>query len=387
MDNLIWKLIDFITVMELSQAVLLIFILLVMKKNKKANVFFAAFMLILSLNFFSMFFYETGFKTISYIFAVISIPGIALTGVFIYFYTMFMTGLMESLKPRHLVHSIVYIFCLCLFLLITGINNLDNESKEIRNTFFAVLSAGFINSLVYIYYTMRILKRYYNNIENYYSDLERMNLNWLKLITSLSFLALFIWCISFWFCHFEMFPKSEMTISLDILMLIAIIFITAYYIINQPEIFRQNLEMNHEIEEAESPAGTEKYARQSIDENMQDEYLAKLEAYMEEKKPYLDENITIKDLSDDIGIPSHHLSIAINNRLGKNFYTFINEYRIREALSILDDPVNLDASIIAVAFRAGFNSKSTFNSVFKKITGKTPTEYRSASPSESGLAS
>ena len=170
-------------------------------------------------------------------------------------------------------------------------------------------------------------------------------------------------------------------------MLIAIIFITAYYIINQPEIFRQNLEMNHEIEEAESPAGTEKYARQSIDEKTQDEYLAKLKAYMEEKKPYLDENITIKDLSDEIDIPSHHLSIAINNRLGKNFYTFINEYRIKEALSILDDPVNSDASIIAVAFRAGFNSKSTFNSVFKKITGKTPTEYRSASPSESGLAS
>jgi AraC-like DNA-binding protein len=109
--------------------------------------------------------------------------------------------------------------------------------------------------------------------------------------------------------------------------------------------------------------------------------------FMYENKPYLNENITIKDLSCEINIPSHHLSIVINNRLGKNFYTFINDYRIKEALSILDDPENSDASILAIAFRAGFNSKSTFNSVFKKITGKTPSEYRSTPGLRSELAS
>jgi len=379
---------DFLTIAEFSQAVLLIFILSVMDKNKKANIFFAAFLFIFSLNYFSFFIFRLEIKIISFTLAAISLPGISITGVFIYFYALSITGLLEKFRFRQLIHFGIYFASLIFFIIIIyTTDGVPRESPSFHKALFTMISIGLINSISYIAYTIIVLNRYYNRIENYYSDLDKMNLKWLMRLTPLSFIALAFWCINFWFSHFGIIQKNPLSLGANIIILIIIIFITAYYLINQPEIFRQNIEMNHEIEDSDNSAGTEKYARQNIDDRMQDEYLIRLQTFMNEQKPYLDENITIKDLADELQIPSHHLSIVINNRLNKNFYTFINEYRIKEAAQILDDPENSEANIIAIAFRSGFNSKSTFNSVFKKITGQTPSEYRSRNNFKSELAS
>lgn len=388
MDGFFLKLLDFLTIAQFSQALLLIFILLVMDKNKKANIFFAAFLFILSTNFFSFFLFKYKIKILSTVFASLSLPGISIIGVFLYFYALSITGLLEKFKPRHLLHFTIYFMSLLFFL--TVIHKTSGEPEppvSIKNAIFIMMTIGLVNSILYIFYTMTILHRYYHKIENYYSDLEMMNLGWLGRIIPLSFLTLIIWCIGFWFAYLGIIPKSHIVIGFTIVMLTIIIFVTAYKIINQPEIFRQNIEMVHETEDPEDSAGTEKYARQSIDDRMQDEYLEKLNFYMYEQKPYLDENITIKDLAEELEIPSHHLSIVINNRLNKNFYTFINEYRIKESQQILKDPGNSDASILSIAFKSGFNSKSTFNTTFKKITGLTPTEYRESAIPKSMLAS
>ena len=388
MEEPMRQFLDFLALAEFSQATLLIFILLVMDRNRRAKLFFATFIFILSSNFFLFYLFKTGFKYPALVFAAFSIPGISLSGVFIYFYTLFVTGLLEKFSKRHLAHFVVYFVSLILFivLLLTS-TDFPERSHHFKKYMFLIINIGLVNSIIYIVYTIIILGRYYHKIENYYSDLERMSLNWLKRITTLAFIALLFWCVGFWFSHLNIIPRNPAAMALNIIMLIIIIFITAYYLINQPEIFKKNIEMEHSIDDSERESVAEKYARQSIDESMQDDYLARLNNYMSDHKPYLEENITIKDLAEEIGIPAHHLSIVINNRLNKNFYTFINEYRIKEAVSILDDPHNSDASIIAVAFRSGFNSKSTFNSVFKKITGFTPSEYRNRSSFRSELAS
>lgn len=388
MDNSFMQLLDFLTVAEFSQAVLLIFILFVMEKNKKANIFFAAFLFILSSNFFSFYLLNFNIKISSYIFALLALPGISITGVLVYLYVLFMTGLLEKFTLKYFLHFIIYFISVAFFTI--AVYNLDGvplESLSFRKTVFIIMSIGFVNSISYTVYTMIILKKYYNKIENYYSDIERISLRWLMRLTTLSFIALAFWCIGFWFAHLGIIPKSPVGMALNIIMLIVIIFITAYHLINQPEVFRQNIEMNQVIESTENSSVTEKYAKQSIDERMQDEYMSKLNSFMVEHKPYLEENITIKDLAEDMGIPSHHLSIVINNRLNKNFYTFINEYRIKESQEILKNPDNYDASILSIVFKAGFNSKSTFNTTFKKITGLTPTEYRESIILKSGLTS
>ncbi|HOP63729.1 MAG TPA: helix-turn-helix domain-containing protein [Spirochaetota bacterium] len=380
--------IDFLAVTEFSQAILLIFILLVMEKNRKANIFFAAFLFIVSSNFFSFYLLKAGLKYPATVFAVLSIPGLSIAGVFIYFYALFVTGLLEKFRKLHLVHFIPYAVVLAAFsVLLLNTPEFPDRSHNFKRIMSVIISTGLVVSISYIAYTIVLLGRYYKKIENYYSAPERASLNWLKRITSLSVLALTFWCLGFWFAHLRIIPRSHAGMVINIIIWTVIIFITAYYLINQPEVFRKNIEMEQAVEDGEDSALSGKYARQSIDDRMQEQYFEKLSQYMDEHKPFLDENISIKDLAEEVDIPPHHLSIVINNRLNKNFYTFINEYRVREASAILDDPENAGASIIAVAFRSGFNSKSTFNSVFKKMTGYTPSEYRNRGALRSELAS
>ena len=97
---------------------------------------------------------------------------------------------------------------------------------------------------------------------------------------------------------------------------------------------------------------------------------------METQKPYLDGNLTILDLAAATGIPRHHITQVLNERHKRNFFTFINEYRIKEVIEKFGDPKFNNYTILAIAMDAGFNSKTTFNSFFKTQTGQTPSEYR-----------
>jgi AraC-like DNA-binding protein len=119
-----------------------------------------------------------------------------------------------------------------------------------------------------------------------------------------------------------------------------------------------------------------KYERSGLKESDAEKYLNRLLRYMETKKPYLDVDLTIQDIAQALNIPRHYLTQVINEKLNKNFYQFINEYRVEEVKSLLKDIDYHKYTMTAIAFEAGFNSKSAFNSVFKEITGMTPSEYR-----------
>tara|TARA_B100001939_G_scaffold297761_1_gene272410 strand:+ start:9898 stop:10896 length:999 start_codon:yes stop_codon:yes gene_type:complete len=119
-----------------------------------------------------------------------------------------------------------------------------------------------------------------------------------------------------------------------------------------------------------------KYAKQSLKPSDASRYLRVLKECMESKKPFKEEGITLQDLADRTGIPSHHLSMVINNDLSRNFFTFMNEYRVNEARRLMQNPVYKDYTLLAIGFEAGFQSKAAFNSAFKKHTGMVPGEFR-----------
>jgi AraC-like DNA-binding protein len=120
----------------------------------------------------------------------------------------------------------------------------------------------------------------------------------------------------------------------------------------------------------------EKYKRSGLKEEDAEIYLKRLLSFMEQEKPYLDAELTIQDLSAKINISKHHLTQILNNHLGKNFFTFVNEYRIDEVKRKLADPAFDHLTILGIAFDCGFNSKSSFNNIFKQYTGYTPSEYK-----------
>ena len=112
-----------------------------------------------------------------------------------------------------------------------------------------------------------------------------------------------------------------------------------------------------------------------LDEN-HNERISDLKKYMEEHEPYLNPSLTIRNLADQLKVPMRDLSVLINQELKLHFFDFINEYRIEKAKNILSNPSKTKVTVLEILYEVGFNSKSSFNTAFKKHTGKTPTQFR-----------
>jgi AraC-like DNA-binding protein len=113
--------------------------------------------------------------------------------------------------------------------------------------------------------------------------------------------------------------------------------------------------------------------------------IEKLDHLMSSLKLYQDPDLHLDGLADSMGISTRSLSALINGHFGQNFYDFVNSYRIRDAQRQLNDPRQESKTIQRIFEDAGFSSKSTFNTFFKRVTGITPSEYRKAANSESGF--
>ncbi|MCE0733740.1 AraC family transcriptional regulator [Halomonas sp. G15] len=147
-----------------------------------------------------------------------------------------------------------------------------------------------------------------------------------------------------------------------------------YLIINalrQPAIFS-----GLSAEEALLAQGEED--RNSSDRGVDAALLRRLEIHMAEAKPYLDANLTVEQLARQLGMPTRELSRTINQGLEKNFFEFVCDFRIAEARRQLKT-TEAGTTILQVMYDSGFNSKSVFNTAFKKATGMTPSAYRARS--------
>lgn len=119
-----------------------------------------------------------------------------------------------------------------------------------------------------------------------------------------------------------------------------------------------------------------KYEKSTLTSERSQRYLDKLVNFMETEQPFTDGDLTIQKLAEKLSIPANHLSQTINERLGQTFSDFVNSYRVEAAKRKLVDPAFSHLSVLGIAEEVGFNSKSSFNSVFKKHTKMTPSEFR-----------
>ncbi len=126
----------------------------------------------------------------------------------------------------------------------------------------------------------------------------------------------------------------------------------------------------------EEMRGGDKYRKSPLDDDLALEYAERIVRHMEEHRAFADEDITLQKLAGDLSIPPHHVSQVLNSTLKKNYYTFINTYRVEEAKKLLARKEAGSMTILEIAGIAGFKSKSVFNAVFKEFTGLTPKEFR-----------
>lgn len=119
-----------------------------------------------------------------------------------------------------------------------------------------------------------------------------------------------------------------------------------------------------------------KYDRSGLKKSKADTYASMLDGYMRDKKPYLDPDLRIDHVARALKIKRHHLTQVLNEEYNKNFFMYVNGFRIREAQMMMADENNMGKTILRIAFDTGFNSKATFNRIFKMVAGMTPVQYR-----------
>jgi AraC-like DNA-binding protein len=119
-----------------------------------------------------------------------------------------------------------------------------------------------------------------------------------------------------------------------------------------------------------------KYEKSSLTAEIQSTTLRKLEEVMTSEKPFLDPGFSMPVLARRLGISTHHLSQILNEELKQNFFDFSGAYRIREAQKLLTGEESNFIKIEEIAQMVGYNSKSAFNTAFRKVTGSTPSEYK-----------
>ena len=249
-----------------------------------------------------------------------------------------------------------------------GINFFENDRFLPYRIAYGI--SFFAVNTIYIIIAFILVYKHQKNIKNIFSyTSEKITLNWLKLVLfSFLFAYITLYITGAWYLieNKSFYVKNINPIEFSYIGLTFFAFAFSFFgyrqlsIFNKKEIFDKKL----------------RYLSSTLDDEIAEKYLIKLSELMSEKKPYLNEKLTISELAELLNISRHTLTQIINEKLNKNFYTFINEYRVEEVKKVLINDSKKHYSILGIAYECGFNSKSTFNALFKKYTDYTPSEYR-----------
>jgi AraC-like DNA-binding protein len=240
-----------------------------------------------------------------------------------------------------------------------------------------------ISGLVYLVMNFKLLNDHKKNISNQFSNEEKINLNWIRLLV---YLMTIMWVLII------IFKNDTYIFGMASIYVI----LMGYFGIKQVGIFSnqvqapkhsepifiktQNLENVNTTDAINSYEETidvipKKYAKSTLTEEHSMAIHQRLNALMKEEKLYKEPELTLDQLAAKLDVHPNYLSQVINEREDVNFYDFVNGLRVEEFKKMALLPENKHYTIIALAYECGFNSKSTFNRIFKKITGVSPSEY------------
>lgn len=240
-----------------------------------------------------------------------------------------------------------------------------------------------VQIVTYLVLTLAIIHRYTKRIKNLFSTIEKIKLDWIR---NISLMAIFVVAMFFLENTFFLVGVSlSHFFNLTSILFAVFVYTMGYMGLSRSEIFATP-EISQTIgqlpnSEFSDPAGqnftSPKYEKSGLTREKAMDYLNQLLQIMEIEKPYRDSELTLGQLAEKISISPHNLSEILNTQLNQNFFDFVNNYRVEEAKQNLVDPAKQNIKILSIAFDAGFNSKTTFNTIFKKQTKLTPSEFRS----------
>lgn len=235
-----------------------------------------------------------------------------------------------------------------------------------------------VHGTIYTLATFRVLGRYRKRLEENFSTHDEINLGWLRRLL-FGVMAAWLAALAQFSLELVGVGPGNADVSPVSLVLVVVVYLIGILGLRQPEVFWPPPAAGGPPEgkpDRQADESGEKYRKSGLDTQAATALEDDLLETMEKEKPHLDSGLTLQQLADRLGWSSHNLSEVINGRLGATFHDFVNGYRVEEAKRKLLDPNRAHQTVLAVALDSGFRSKSTFNKIFKRFTGLTPSVFR-----------
>jgi AraC-like DNA-binding protein len=341
---------------------LLAFLLLInpLKINRKGNFYFGLFLMLWSTFWLDEAFDSEDFNINTYFIVGKGVVQFLAPLVF-YLSIKFYTNPYFKLKRRLgklLVFPIFYLFI--LFYETTSTNAIVNLVPSI----LIIVNALFYTVLAYL-----SIQKHQKDIESIISNKEPVDLNWIKNIIYAIVGSTIIAML-----YNTFIDAASLNLYINMYFL-AVVYMIAYFSIKQREIYPEHLNIN-EIVNTDDSEDEQQNIKLLINNEELEVLKGKLLLLMKTEKPYLDSELNLIKLAEKLSLSTHHLSFIINSGFSENFFQFINKYKVQKAKELLNNPKYDNYTILAIGFESGFNSKTAFNTTFKKVTSYTPTEYR-----------
>lgn len=312
-----------------------------------------------------------------------------LKGPALYLYVRSLTEVDFRLNRKLLLHLTPIIpSCVIFLYLLSGID--IREPMSIYQFFGQTrlpLFNFYVNAVIMAYSiaSLKKLEIHSRLMESAFSTTEPLSLNWLK--------GLIIFMIVICSFHFgldvthllgytSVEPKSIVVLLLNL----GFIYFISFGGMRQPVIFTEKLqgvlEVTGRTEEEktkaiEEPEQTEKkYQKSGLEPERLDDLWHRLTQLLTHEKPYLDDELTLPQLAEQLDAKPHDLSQVINSQSGSNFYELINKHRVQEAQLLLSNPEHARRKMLDIATEVGFKSQSTFYTQFKKHSDMTPRQFK-----------
>ncbi len=348
-------------------------ILIITKRNKERPDFILFILLLIAS--FPLLFYYFNFETIleisqnspiypTYMYFV-NMPYIMLPSPLVYIYIKSSMINEKKFILKNAVHLLPTFSFLILTFFLVDLQTVKNNgffvlSKFERIIFMAYSPIALILVVFYMKKSFDLIKKYRQKLKENFSYTEDIDLRWLKILLISYFISLAI-VLPTIFILTQYLSIAEIY-QIVLLYMTSFVFFVGFFGLKQTNIF-----IFSDAQKTDNQQNTNNNNEVSAD-------VQKLLDFMQKDKPYLDSKLSLAQLAEKLGWQPIFLSKILNEKLNKNFYEFVNFYRVEEAKKQL--LINKNYTILAVAFDCGFNSKSSFHRIFKEFTGQTPGEFK-----------
>lgn len=305
----------------------------------------------------------------------ITAPVPLLYGPFLFLYVLYSIKSEKHLLKRDYIHFVPalvsYLYMMPFYFTYSAEEKVQVDKGLIDDygVFSIILLISFIVSgITYAILAYRMLRKRHKIVEDNYSYSNRIDMNWLRFAI-LGIGSVFITAAVV--IIFREMLGFQFPFNADILfysIIVGFVVFIGYSGIRQQDLFTNKVKSEEDLVKVEA-----EYIRSSLKQEIAVSKHGELLELMEKDKPYLNPKLTLSDLANSLSLSSNHLSQIINQYEQVNFHDFINKYRVEEFIQRVQS--NKNFNILAHALDSGFNSKSSFNSVFKKYKSVTPSQY------------